>query len=203
MLWWRFLALVVLVLGLALPVMATTVNTSGSAYPGETIQVSGTVDTTGVSQRIDLCWNRTGCRDLGSTSAGLLDPKWTTTVRVPNVGPGTYRIFACSNIDGCDSTTIQVLSAPTTTTTTTTVPTTTTTTTQGGSTTTTTSASPTTTAPKTTTTTVVETTGTVLGVDGNENEPYGATSAVSEQIYVVGETTDSTVSTHWPRHHIV
>lgn len=102
--------------------MAAEVETVPTASPGSEVEVSGRVDLVGARQEVELCWDAPRCDDLGSVQLDLIQSTYTTTVTIPEVGPGQYDIFACSSLGGCASATIEVVVKTATTTTTTRAP---------------------------------------------------------------------------------
>ena len=130
-----------------------------SGPAGSQVRVDGSGFLAGITVR--LCWDRSGCTNLGTTTPGL-DGSFSTTVIIPIDAPlGPHRIYACQRVDPLPSVICadagfeveETSSQPdptTTTTTTTTIPTTTIPTTTIPTTTTTVPSSPTSTTTTTT-----------------------------------------------------
>lgn len=123
------LLLFLLQLVMAVPASAAPSLTLSPEYgePTSVVRVSGAgyLPTGGQPQLVDLCWDRADCADLGIAGVGALG-EFSRNLIIPDVAPGSYRIYACQGSD-CASSEFEVLGAappPTTTSTavTTTVP---------------------------------------------------------------------------------
>lgn len=143
---------------------------NSSGHPGSTLEVTGSSYAPLLT--VELCWNQSGCDDLGTTTANLLGG-FTTTVTIPTTAdPGVYDLYACQLLEDltCSSAPIEVVGEATNpSTTTTTAPTTT-----QASVTTTTTASTTTTTASTATTTGEPVTTTTPGTTATPSSDTGA-----------------------------
>ncbi|HUF14755.1 MAG TPA: hypothetical protein VMQ46_02575 [Acidimicrobiia bacterium] len=144
---------------------------NSSGHPGSTLEVTGSSYAPLLT--VELCWNQSGCDDLGTTTANLLGG-FTTTVTIPTTAdPGVYDLYACQLLEDltCSSAPIEVMGEATNpSTTTTTAPTTT----QASVITTTTASTATTTGGPPTTTTGESTTPTTPGTTATPPSDTGA-----------------------------
>lgn len=169
----------------AMTAIAAEVSTAPSASPGSDITINGSVDLVGLEQ-VDLCWDAPRCDNLATVQLGLLQTTYTVTVTVPgSAGAGGHDIYACTDLRGCVSTSIEVVVPPPPTTTTTSTTTTTTTPTPTTTTTTTTAPANVASTLPTSTTTTTSPAAAAPNLPATTTTTTAPTSTVSSQVEAV------------------